>query len=1451
MEIIFLFFLVGLTYSISPAVVSSSVSNKTVVFQGVQHNYLTYEVDFDQEVYFVDNWVCPCFTNRTVRPVVGVSVDAIELEKNKIEEETIDDQTVLYKFYLSEREGYSAVKIYLANHWGETTGYVGVGRVPSPSDYDFINYAKARDSIWVCPTEQAWNFGWWYVLAIRNEPYPHNHFQISWNTERVVTCTGVENNNNLLKNNVGYYGVAKFFEYQYFRFWIPGRCSNFAVSVKQTTMDFGDVDLYVSLNYTQPNIDHHDYASQNNGNDVVALMDICGDENGWFVYIGIYSWQGSEVPFVLTATVDHGFNLRPVLELPAQQFLYTFAYGQASLECGQSESREEVRCEFYAYAGCLDPYDIWNCCARFGFLPPHSSTNPWVVTPSAASGGKYKPLPWNLTRLPVVLDNVPKRLSFVQYLSKSSATSGRRFTHPNCRVRLNNMLTNSQGEVLPELIEFERSNEKCVSSGLVDGLIEQMGRETDLDRLKLLDLQLSAETNKREFVGCERLLDSLVLSRAETQEYTTTYCDLGPSQFEYYLDPCCSWNLTLFEPCLPRTTRLETKTAYRIIEDFPCSDCAKKSLEGYLKTKKKDIECIKDWTEAVGTVDQLTTFAYDCSVKLFGPFESIGRACSSDSDCFYSSKCDLQYGRCDHTINNLKTCLWENADPYSLEALFNYWEIPEELTEDRFYAQLSSYERPLCTGPGSLGFRPHYAYLLTLPNCVDSCVENNVTVLCYDTSTKSCPKDQICPPGSSTNCYRFFQFFEGSREDCGQERILDGCYDCTNYVSNNGTCNYLNLNETECSSQTVQEACSLPRITTKDECVKTVYCDGLQELEEYIYPLTEACFATFGSDFYGTPMCGLDYADNPWGCLTNDTRETCSGRWFDLSICNETKACYTSYFSYQPKDVCEGEWKSFFQPRSAEWVVSESNPRIWNPRVGRSVKQDFDVFSFHQDTKKAVGKLVSLNYQKSAVCRIKAKNDIFKILACGCSDGKDCYDDGRQTTLESNWVCPFSETKVETELVSFSVPRGSVPVESFCQVFKVDVIPASFYRTVPGSRLSSQAFTENSINQWSVLKEKGFVIEGQIVSDAFSFSWNYTSLLPVQVCIRPGIEERSSLFGQFGIARVHGKKIKKFTSEIEVREGGLCFAILEPSTYVAVLTRESPYESLLIQASISSVFYWILFGGVLYQVLNIVLGKPKRWKMKLSFAFLSGVFLVIRGTYFIVFPLGVTDPTVSYIFFELPTFLFMIMDSAIVFLWVEITYTVKRLEPSKKFSRTLFSYWAVWNLFILACFVGFIVAHYYSREQKEQDCSLLDLNLVSEKDLIVNRVYVCFVSFICLALGISMMVSGYNLVKPHLGHQTTSRSKNVTKFLMWTWGLMSVFAVTFLIRSILMVVAVFTNLIVPIIVFCLLEQAATAVLLYYLRPDLSKQLRSWKSGSGSKSPRHTTSTAKSATVTSY
>eukprot|EP01127_Copromyxa_protea_P022273 TRINITY_DN791_c0_g1_i6.p2 TRINITY_DN791_c0_g1~~TRINITY_DN791_c0_g1_i6.p2 ORF type:complete len:639 (-),score=61.78 TRINITY_DN791_c0_g1_i6:596-2512(-) len=622
-----------------------------------------------------------------------------------------------------------------------------------------------------------------------------------------------------------------------------------------------------------------------------------------------------------------------------------------------------------------------------------------------------------------------------------------------------------------------------------------------------------------------------------------------------------------------------------------------------------------------------------------------------------------------------------------------------------------------------------------------------------------------------------------------------------------------------------------------------------------------------------------------FGCLVispsiNESECTNKGyTWVNTSIhteeeCLAYRGCFDEAlqrFDTKNEEQCScsgNSFRTYFEWATGEYTPGKVRPLVWDiPRWEsvRTVSNSLDIIQFAKEISAAVVERIAIDYAKEMTCRYKAEASILYAVSCDCGDEVDandsCYDIDSTQVSDFIWACPFLNTTGQNLFYNLTIFEDSIPPDHFCQLIYVAIQPHSFYSSsFPDAHLSSFVFTQKPDNPFSVVMYEDLVLEGQVVSDGVALSWKEEIVLdtPLWLCVPVAKSiERSSLFETFSLGVITQKnehiEIKRLQGSY-LSNGNICGEISKPGTYVGLYVRDvaERYRSILAQSMVSSVIYFLLLLGVLYQVLSITLHNIPRKTQKYVFVSIPGLFLLIRGVYFIVYPIGIVEkyPLASYLVFELPTFLFLIMNSTIIYVWLEIIFASNKLLNIRA-SKKLLMGWIFWNTCILMCFISFLVA-YYSQSSYELPC-VLYTRAQNPVKVTVSMAYVIFVTALSIIMGIAFLVIGMRFLLP----VCSSMQKSQYKLMVVTWLVISVFAICFITKSILLlVVATDNSFSVPVLLFALLEQVPTAVLLYYLRPpvitlasvfpnsDLSKKTSTIKNTSTDKS-NPTTNTSQS------
>src|SRR4030042_5471191 len=105
----------------SKGILNSTVISKNIVADGIVHKYEVYEINYDKEIYYLENWVCPCanVTTNTYAPLLPNP--AIELERNTISIHTSNSEHYLFRFYVDGNVNVDGdtpiIRIYIADNW--------------------------------------------------------------------------------------------------------------------------------------------------------------------------------------------------------------------------------------------------------------------------------------------------------------------------------------------------------------------------------------------------------------------------------------------------------------------------------------------------------------------------------------------------------------------------------------------------------------------------------------------------------------------------------------------------------------------------------------------------------------------------------------------------------------------------------------------------------------------------------------------------------------------------------------------------------------------------------------------------------------------------------------------------------------------------------------------------------------------------------------------------------------------------------------------------------------------------------------------------------------------------------------------------------------------------------------------------------------------------------------
>eukprot|EP01127_Copromyxa_protea_P016652 TRINITY_DN4986_c0_g1_i3.p1 TRINITY_DN4986_c0_g1~~TRINITY_DN4986_c0_g1_i3.p1 ORF type:complete len:753 (-),score=119.47 TRINITY_DN4986_c0_g1_i3:2053-4311(-) len=669
----------------------------------------------------------------------------------------------------------------------------------------------------ICPTSGGYGFGWFYLYISTFDGLAE--FTVTWDTVDAPLCANTPETPEellppldadyfLLENNKPWKGTIDDGEWITFTFNIYERCTNFSFSAVGAFPQVSDMDIYFSYTMKSFTFTNADSLATDNGDDSLVMMNICSSsgESTWSVFLGVYLWRGDQVEIVVTATTDTGFVTRPVTAVSANQYFYSFTSGYAYLTCG----KERFYCLWASYQGNMDPYDVAHSCGRFGILPPHQEAEPWSMPLYTVFPSPFPAvLPLSSDEILRGDSNIPKRMNFYWLRQVTSLDSSRKYSNgepETCSITLQPKLVNNIGENFHSRVSgFVRKHPHCNHTAIEEtkkefsSIISKMQRSVHVDELVLYQLKISSLMNSDLVLGCKDLLESLLVMNETSYTFEHEQgCNGNEFSPTWDSDPCCNLDLE-WEMCCAQDVVFTAPTIESV--DYPAtskchlSECAEIALENYKTTgnvNARETGCSAVWEKSIRDVVYEPQLIFDCATKLWGPFDMEGVSCTSNDDCFYGAECDLVHEKCVHDQTHFLSCISLSKVRIIGQLLANHWDMEVLATYEMFVMEVyKRFIKPMCTGPGSTAFRPHYDYLPLGNNiCEDPCTEENIIISCLSTDEVSCPKDDVCPPFDFTWCARSFTFVNETRNsECLEEKY----------------CNWMacgNLDQSEC-----EEAC--------------------------------------------------------------------------------------------------------------------------------------------------------------------------------------------------------------------------------------------------------------------------------------------------------------------------------------------------------------------------------------------------------------------------------------------------------------------------------------------------------------------------------------------------------------------------------------------------------------------------------------------------------------------
>jgi hypothetical protein len=894
------------SWAAAPQVLNATYEIKTAVIAGTEYKSAIFNIDFDQNVYLLENFPCPCgscsSTNLPAVNETGYDISALTLNA-WAEDELIGTGSIkYYKFTIDSTQACHNIYVETESLTGFIAVYVSSSRVPVTDDYDWYRPVSGRRHLPICNAHSAFGVGTYYVGVRANNFFNvYNRYKVRVVTQSTGTCPTARTMPSIpddypesfqwLQDGVPVNQFAQPDVYHYYGYNVETECTRFAVSAHKNTSLVGDVDLYVStLNHDigfRRNLDfRNDWLSNLDGEDSITFYR-CSETVPWTIFMAVTAYDLETGYDIVATTQDSTFMYTDIssmqLNSPQNHLARTFR-----LECSDpnvAANVERFYCEFPAYDRCLTDAGFY-CCYPMYPLAAIETPNPyWPWNAANSRIRSVAQLSWDDENYEISW--IPNRISFALLMSTRFEDDYFRFVQSedlsSCKVVWLGQIVSQEGEAISTDTAFVAKDLQCTAAidDLVHestGIIEEMSTSTDYLDLTKSHFKINFEYLKEDWGGCNNFVFNFGESETQTLIVPDVRaCTLFPNTTAWNEDPCCNAELQ-FEQCcaaqnlaLTSTVMTASPKADAIQAQCVTPGCTKKQVQNLasLQRRVNDLEtgCTANFIQEAdpALVESLSSFVRDCQVKIWGEqLESV--KCSSDREC-YSNVCNKTFGVCEQGIEETLSCLADNVTPVVGRFLFNQWGILANVTKDLLVEQLRTrfVIADQCTGPTSIKFRDNFWWSRDEATCTDDCLTNGLETHCLDTL---CPILPICDYQQLGLCYRNWYFTQGNVANC-----------LTDKKCNWASCDGLTDDECQanCTTFTNDHFCadcrsgSFPCTEMTDRADESACNAGVCSVDSSIAP--NLC-ANFGSC---TALCG-------GGVCLNETACESSGTCSDLQL---------------------------------------------------------------------------------------------------------------------------------------------------------------------------------------------------------------------------------------------------------------------------------------------------------------------------------------------------------------------------------------------------------------------------------------------------------------------------------------------------------------------------------------------------------------------------------------
>ena len=883
LECIFFAFLITLCTATPPSLLKATWQEKSATIMGGEQRYSIYELDFDQPLYYQENWPCPCVMNRSqcngsnsITPVneSGYLIQSLSYDAYQYQSTNFTD-LVHFKFNLSPNQtNCQILVIELQAIYGQMQLLVSRTKIPTLNNYQWYKYQLQRDSLWICPTHPDFGYGAWYITVQNAAPVTlRNAFRIKWYTlSESITCpTSLISNSVsltpdavLLEDSREHEVVLDLLKYQYYVYSPRTVCTDFAISARQiNSQQEGDVDLYVSLSDPKTSFETgYDWAAYINHDDALSLRTICSKSgllSDFFIYSSVQTWKGDRVLTSVVATESLTFISRPVSQLPPQALFNSLAGATFEMHCPTDDKEEEILfCQFPAHIYCMEPQAPYKCCSPLMAIPATESANPLWPSLRALKDLEFsRQLPWDLELEPKAnnsYNTLPNRLTLAVLRDIRYPNEYRKFVQTDnvsgCYLTWKHNFANKEGEAIIKSVQFKEKKQECNYNNFlrkyneIRSLIKRMEVTIDYNEIRMLHLQVQMLMINDDIIYCEKYISKLHDVINVTLNYDNQpQCYHRQGTTEYESDPCCTYMPTLHNCCIGKNITvmrsqpqsLLGSSAQSALDTCRERECSAATLNNYIysvqEINDRNQGCTVDWSKKAGNevISSITSFIPYCRQLLLGKYNNkyfSGIECKINSDCQYGASCSTR-GKCLHNDSHVVRCWIENMSNELQQSLFIFWGYRDKVTDNKLFdAIINRTITPACTGPGSLYYRDHWFWDTMAADCTDACSEQNLAPLCFETDPTYCPIPPECPEASSASCFHWWTYVGADNriDECATELACNWHNDTIFNISTSCTVNDLSADKCANSCRVGEPVCLL--------------CDGGNDCREINFNMT-------------------------------------------------------------------------------------------------------------------------------------------------------------------------------------------------------------------------------------------------------------------------------------------------------------------------------------------------------------------------------------------------------------------------------------------------------------------------------------------------------------------------------------------------------------------------------------------------------------------------------------